>query len=822
MIWKNNNKNEIEEFTNNNEPNYDETNNGFGNLENNYGNDYNYNEENNNQISNQEIENNQTYQTAEPNYDEVGFKGFVKKTTRSKWFIPTISFLILLIIIILIFRGCESKTGTLKDISVNAPNIIYIGENTKISAKAKGSGNLKETNIRFSTSNTSIVELDTKRTLKGKKAEDTIIPISTGKFALYVDASLDKTKLETKEKEIVICKKLNETSFQTNNITIEKGQQSLLNIDLGTEKECFENIKYNPDNDNIEINENGIIKALKEGTTNLTVSDGKKNVTITINVINSNKKIDVKGIKLNKTTTTIELGSTEKLTATITPNNASNKTIKWTTDNEMIATVTNNGVIKGIGKGTTTIKATTEDNNHQAQITVKVTQKNNSNNNNSNNNNNSTTKPTTQTDKIAPKITELKMFSNNTNQNMATNNDIIFVTVKFNEAIYTLPQIEIAGKIVKASISSDRLTASGQIIVNSNMPRGIATLKVSNYKDKAGNTGNTLINVTTGSKVTIYDKDSSAPIATSVTMKSDNNNSTLAKEGNTITVTATFNEALKSAPTVKIAGNTATTKLSNDKKTVTATYKVTSSTTLGKVALSITGINDNAGNTGTKITNVTTGNKVTIYKLSNWSQYTTTKCTTGELCQSVSGYLKQTRTATKKYKCNNTNDSLSGTTCTKTTTSSKTISAYCADGGYSNDKVTISGTKLIYKEHLYTSDCPEDYRYSKYDCNNMGYTWPKSCYNRNNMTCTNVLSTYSDCATTTCSGTISNAYRDGKYAKATCTSTTKSTYTATTTYTYGNWNKGTATTSCTTDKSEPITTKCTSTTLYRTRTRITE
>ena len=694
MIW-NNKKEETNDFQNEEPTSFDNLSNEFE-LEENYGNENNYIEQNN-------INTKETYTNVEPNYNEQGFTNFVKKTTRSKWFWPTIIFLVLLIILVLIFRGCESTTGTLKDINVNTPDIVYVGEKTKIYATATGSGNLKNTHIRFSTSNGSIVELDTKRTLTGKKVEDTIIPIATGKFALYIDAELEEQKLERKERQIVICKKFNESAFQSNTITVEKGKQTTLNLDLGKDLECSQNISFNPNNKNITIDEKGTIKGNEIGTTNLNISNGSTNITITVNVIDGENKIAVKGVKLNKTQTSLQIGATEKLTATINPTNASNKAIIWKTSNESVATVSNTGVIKGIGKGTATITAETVDGKFKATTKVTITDK-------------KTDKPTTTKDTTAPKITSVKMFSNNKDQTKATDGDMIFLKMEFNEVIKTKPQVEIAGQIFEVKLNNNGKSASAQKIITGSFKTGEVSLKISNYKDAAGNTGNIINNVTTGKKVTIY-RDEDKPYATSVTMTSNNNDKTLAKKDDTITLKATFNEAI-TKPTVKIAGTTVTPTLSNGDKTVIATLKVTDSTTLGETSLSITNYKDKKGNAGNNITNVTDSKKVTVYKLSGWSNPTTTACTTGELCQKITAYQTQTKTETGKSCA-----SWSGYTAT----------ACAVDGvnckstaGYANYNY-IGAAKLTYEYDQSTNSNPDYLKWNSagsatdYDIYNMLY-----------------------------------------------------------------------------------------------------
>ena len=65
-------------------------------------------------------------------------------------------------------------------------------------------------------------------------------------------------------------------------------------------------------------------------------------------------------------------------------------------------------------------------------------------------------------------------------------------------------------------------------------------------KDAAGNTSRAVTDTTDGSTVTI---DTTAPTFTTVKISSNNTNTSYAKEGDTITLTAKANEALSDAPT---------------------------------------------------------------------------------------------------------------------------------------------------------------------------------------------------------------------------------------------------------------------------------
>ena len=270
------------------------------------------------------------------------------------------------------------------------------------------------------------------------------------------------------------------------------------------------------------------------------------------------------------------MGSTEKLIPTIEPNNASNKAIIWSTSNESVVTVSNNGVVKAIGKGLATITAKTVDGNYQASVVVKVDDKNGSN------------------DNVAPKIKSILMYSNNNNKSLATTKDIITVVVEFDEVVTTKPQIEIAGKIAEVNNGTTKFIAAVEVL--SSMRKGEASLKISNYKDKAGNTGNIATNVTSGKKVTIY---------------------TLSSWGNPTTATCSDSELCKSATLYRT-------------RTINTAYGNWGSFTTESCVVSDTCM------------------KIQLYKTrtktySNWSNISDKACSLSETCQAVTSYKTRTK-----------------------------------------------------------------------------------------------------------------------------------------------------------------------------------
>lgn len=117
---------------------------------------------------------------------------------------------------------------------------------------------------------------------------------------------------------------------------------------------------------------------------NVTATDiaGNMNAkTIVVSVVDAkdpnlleNKKepVLVTGISVDKNKVNMITGSRVKITPTVKPVNATNKKVVWKSVNTSVAKVDNNGVITAVGAGTTTVTATTLDNEKTSEITVVV------------------------------------------------------------------------------------------------------------------------------------------------------------------------------------------------------------------------------------------------------------------------------------------------------------------------------------------------------------------------------------------------------------------------------------------------------------------
>ena len=115
------------------------------------------------------------------------------------------------------------------------------------------------------------------------------------------------------------------------------------------------------------VSESGLVTAISEGNTTITVMAGGKTASCSVTVVKG--FVAITSIKLNKTSLEMIEGDTETLTVSISPDDATDKTITWTSSKESVATV-NNGVISAVSPGETTISAKAGDKTATCKVTV--------------------------------------------------------------------------------------------------------------------------------------------------------------------------------------------------------------------------------------------------------------------------------------------------------------------------------------------------------------------------------------------------------------------------------------------------------------------
>lgn len=120
------------------------------------------------------------------------------------------------------------------------------------------------------------------------------------------------------------------------------------------------------------VDQEGLVSAVKEGSTQIIVRTANGNFSASCNVIVEKEIVAVTSIKLDQEVIELMVGSQCQLNATVLPADATNKTLVWSSDNEQIAFVSSNGVVMALKEGETTIYARSLDNKISASCDVFV------------------------------------------------------------------------------------------------------------------------------------------------------------------------------------------------------------------------------------------------------------------------------------------------------------------------------------------------------------------------------------------------------------------------------------------------------------------
>lgn len=164
---------------------------------------------------------------------------------------------------------------------------------------------------------------------------------------------LDSISLNKSEEELVV------------------GQTDTLNIKYNPENVTEEvSVSWSSSNEEVATVDNGIVTALKAGTTTITANANGKLASCVYTV----KDIELESIALSDVSAVIEKGTTKDLSVIYNPENTTvDKTVTWTTTDDTIASVDGNGVVTAKANGTATITATVNGKTATCDVIVKTT-----------------------------------------------------------------------------------------------------------------------------------------------------------------------------------------------------------------------------------------------------------------------------------------------------------------------------------------------------------------------------------------------------------------------------------------------------------------
>lgn len=243
----------------------------------------------------------------------------------------------------------------LKSISVNTNYLVMpLGKTMQLSVLYNPK-NASNKTITWESSNSKVVTVNSSGYIKAVGPGTAIIKATSADGGYTDTATIEVTGSGTSisASEIV---------FKESSYSVGINGTISLNPIITPSNATFKAIKFTSSDTNIAtVDENGLVKGLKEGTVNITATLTHNNLKATTKVVV--KYIPVTSIKLNnvQAEATIKKGETLSISAEILPSNASNKNISFTSSDSNIAKVDSNGIITGISTGRTTIIAKSSD-----------------------------------------------------------------------------------------------------------------------------------------------------------------------------------------------------------------------------------------------------------------------------------------------------------------------------------------------------------------------------------------------------------------------------------------------------------------------------
>ena len=127
-------------------------------------------------------------------------------------------------------------------------------------------------------------------------------------------------------------------------------------------------IHWSASNNNVTVDENGLVTWVTDGTSVVTATTDYGGYTASC--IFTVFTVPVTWVSLDTNKLTLTPWKTYQLTATITPNNATNKKVTWRSTDTSVAVVDNNGLVTCIANGDAEIIVTTADWNYTDSCTI--------------------------------------------------------------------------------------------------------------------------------------------------------------------------------------------------------------------------------------------------------------------------------------------------------------------------------------------------------------------------------------------------------------------------------------------------------------------
>lgn len=193
-------------------------------------------------------------------------------------------------------------------------------------------------------------------------------------FTILLSVSLIATYSCKKEKDKSVA--VTEVRLDKSATTLVEGDTEELMATVMPENATDKGIEWKSSDESVAtVSQTGLVTALKEGSSVITVITNDGGFTATCDVTVNKKVIAVTSVVLGNTELTLVEGEEEKLAVTVKPDDATDKSVVWESSNTAVATVDQEGLVTAVGEGKATITVKTNDGGFSASCEVTVKKK---------------------------------------------------------------------------------------------------------------------------------------------------------------------------------------------------------------------------------------------------------------------------------------------------------------------------------------------------------------------------------------------------------------------------------------------------------------
>ena len=224
--------------------------------------------------------------------------------------------------------------------------------------------NATEKGVVWESKDESIATVDQEGLVSAAKEGSTQIIVSTanGNFSAYCSVTVKKTGAD-----------VSGITIDKDELKLTVGNSFRLTATVLPENATEKGVVWESKDESIaSVDQEGLVSAVKEGSTKIIVSTANGNFSAVCNVIIEKELVAVTSIKLDQDVIELMVGSKYQFKATVLPDNATNKTLVWSSDDEKIATVSSSGVVTAFEEGSASFHVQSLDKKVRASCDVFV------------------------------------------------------------------------------------------------------------------------------------------------------------------------------------------------------------------------------------------------------------------------------------------------------------------------------------------------------------------------------------------------------------------------------------------------------------------